>query len=134
MNLNKLEELARAATPGPWFYQEESDAYTHIVRAESQPNLIVASGCQSSAATGAPTGRFIAATNPAAVLDLIDLIRKQEARIDELTEVTGDQHARLDAVLKLQAGLIDAFKAMVADAESLMVKACAALAAAGVTL
>jgi hypothetical protein len=27
------EGCVMAHTPGPWFYQEESDAYTHIVRA-----------------------------------------------------------------------------------------------------
>lgn len=32
MNLAELVERVKGRTPGPWEYQEHSDAYTHIVR------------------------------------------------------------------------------------------------------
>lgn len=70
-DLQQLRALALAATPGPWFYQENSDAYTHIVRPTANPNRIIASGTQTSEAHGEPTGRYIAAANPAVVLGLI---------------------------------------------------------------
>lgn len=81
---DELKKLAEAATPGPWIYQEDSDAYTHIVRPASNVNRIVASGCQTSAETGEPTGRFIAAANPAAVLELLAIQAKLVAALGRI--------------------------------------------------
>ncbi|MDN4038683.1 hypothetical protein [Massilia sp. YIM B02443] len=72
-DLDHLEALARAATPGPWAYQEDSDAYTHIVRPVASPGWIIASATQTSKPEGEANGRWIAAANPAAVLALIAL-------------------------------------------------------------
>lgn len=115
MDLNKLEELARAATPGPWLHRHDPGnppGVQHGVKLEGEFGAWVCD-CLDNAdrltvggVAGERNAAFIAAANPAAVLDLIDLIRKQEARIDELTIVTGDQHMRLDAVLLVQAGLV----------------------------
>jgi hypothetical protein len=35
--LVEMEQVAGKATPGPWAYQEDSDAYTHIVRQGEHP-------------------------------------------------------------------------------------------------
>ncbi len=48
-------------TKGPWFYQEKSDVYTHIVRAESNPNGIICSCGQSSDGVDEANARLIAA-------------------------------------------------------------------------
>lgn len=96
IDLDKLEELARAATPGPWLYQDDSDAYTHIIRPMANPHRIVASGTQTSDAHGEPTGRFIAAANPATMLDLIALIRKQEAQLESTFDEIGVAQKRCE--------------------------------------
>lgn len=35
-------------TPEPWIYQEDSDAYTHIIRQKADQRMIIAYGPQSS--------------------------------------------------------------------------------------
>lgn len=83
-DVDRLEALARAATPGPWAYQENSDAYTHIIRPAANPGRIIASGAQTSAAEGEANGRLIAACNPAAVLALIALARRAQPEGEDL--------------------------------------------------
>ena len=46
-------------TPGPWKYQEESDEYTHIVRAEN--NLMICHLSQDSSGVSESNARLIAA-------------------------------------------------------------------------
>jgi len=75
-DLDKLEALARAATPGPWAYQEESDAYTHIVRPTHTPGRIVRQYAQDTNGVVEANARFTAGANPAAVLGLIALARR----------------------------------------------------------
>ena len=146
MDLNKLEELARAATPGPWVTEEvfaENGAFSHISMTSEDGTELIGDDLGPSHVDTA----FIAAANPAAVQELIDLARKQAARISELTEVTGDQYMRLDAVLLVQAGLVEALQFTLPLAEELgrnfganpdsnpdIIKARAALQHAGVTL
>ncbi len=43
----------------PWFYQEKSDVYTHIIRAGSDPNGIVCSCSQTSDGVSEADGRYI---------------------------------------------------------------------------
>lgn len=47
-------------TPGPWFYQENSDAYTHIVRAACKPNLILVHLRQDTSGVTEANARLIA--------------------------------------------------------------------------
>jgi hypothetical protein len=75
-DLDHLEALARAATPGPWAYQEESDAYTHIVRPTHTPGRIVRQYAQDTNGVVEANARFTAGANPAAVLELIALARR----------------------------------------------------------
>lgn len=46
-------------TPGEWFYQEESDAYTHIVRPEGQPGRIIHHGPQETDGEAEANARLI---------------------------------------------------------------------------
>ncbi|MCA8326236.1 hypothetical protein LGN29_39395 [Burkholderia cepacia] len=61
-----LLKLEAAATPMPWRYQENSDVYTHIVRSDANPGMIVAYGPQSSSGQVEADARFIAAIRNAA--------------------------------------------------------------------
>jgi hypothetical protein len=76
LDLDRLEALARAATPGPWAYQEDSDAYTHIVRPTHTPGRIVHHYSQDTSGVVEANARFTAGANPAAVLALITLARR----------------------------------------------------------
>lgn len=48
-------------TQGPWFYQEDSDAYTHIVRPEKFPGRIIHQGWQGTDGEHEANARLIAA-------------------------------------------------------------------------
>jgi len=93
-NLDRLEALARAATPGPWAYQEDSDAYTHIVRPVASPGWIIASATQTSKPEGEANGRWIAAANPAAVLALIQLARRAQPEGEARCVICGSAEPR----------------------------------------
>jgi hypothetical protein len=75
-----LRELAAKSIPGPWAYQEESDAYTHIVRQGAHPNIHgwVCSAGQSSSPATESTARFIAEASPENILKLLDLVSPKE--------------------------------------------------------
>ena len=76
LDLDHLEALARAATPGPWAYQEDSDVYTHIVRPVRSPGNIVRHYAQDTSGVVEANARFTGGANPAAVLALIALARR----------------------------------------------------------
>lgn len=87
LNLNELERLAKAATPGPWHSpgmgEVHDDANDCVIvdvcwREEgSLPDDSVGNGTQEDA-------DFIAAANPAVVLELVRRLREAEARVAEL--------------------------------------------------
>lgn len=66
-------------TPGPWRYQEESDAYTHIVRAGE--NFFVCQLPQSTRGRAEADARLIAAAP--------DLLRVAELLVSWLDEDEG---------------------------------------------
>lgn len=76
IDLNKLEELAKAATPGPW---EKSSLGCGIVGLKAA-NKQWAFASDDSDANLRNAG-FSAAANPAAVMELIALIRRQDAEL-----------------------------------------------------
>lgn len=97
-------------TPGPWRYQEESDAYTHIVRGPS--NEYVAGFSQDSSGNAEADARFVAMapkmegdmaglreelkqTNFA----LRDAIRAREADASDLGEFRAE-NTRLEGLLR----------------------------------
>ena len=82
-NTDELKRLAEGATSGPWRYQEQSDAYTHIVRAGEKRFV-----CQLSQ-TGERSeanARFMAAADPAAILSLIEEVEGLRAENAELLD------------------------------------------------
>jgi len=68
-------------TEGPWLYQEESDAYTHIVRAVSNPGRILASTPQRSDGEAEANARLIAAAP-----ELLDALEAAEGFVDGHSE------------------------------------------------
>lgn len=90
-DLAKLKAAAQAATPGPWFYQEKSDAYTHIVRPEDNPGMIVYQYGQDSRGVQEANARYMAAANPDAVLSLIGRLERAQAALSSPTKAGGDR-------------------------------------------
>lgn len=90
-------------TPGPWFYQENSDAYTHIVR--GRDNYFLCHLPQTDKPYGEANGRLIAAAPELydslisvgdKVADLVD-----QMRFDEWTDSKGHPIAMNVAMLAL---------------------------------
>ena len=71
--LDELEKVAEAVEPKAWHYQEESDAYTHIVRGPNN-HWIVSTG-QSSKGDDEALARYIAATSPDTILEMVRELR-----------------------------------------------------------
>lgn len=88
-DLDKLEELAKAATPGPWAQWDDGDVGTAypVTRTRRRTGELVAVESDHVATTKHETGAFIAAANPAAVLALIADHRAALARIAKAEEV-----------------------------------------------
>lgn len=57
----ELRRLEAAATKGPWTYQENSDAYTHILRSPHAAGTYVVAFPQGSKGQSEPDARFVAA-------------------------------------------------------------------------
>lgn len=88
--LDALEQLARAATPGPWTMRRLGTSYAYYTPAEPkyQSWEIDSSGPMSDV-----DAAYIAAANPAAVLDLIKRVR-------ELAAIAADVDRAMEAVRK----------------------------------
>lgn len=69
MNINELEEVAKAATPGPW----KLSGTEHVV---AGGNYVVALDCRPEDAA------YIAAANPSAIRELIAAYRVAVAALD----------------------------------------------------
>jgi hypothetical protein len=82
IDLDKLEQLARAAPPGPWEYHEDSGFLES--RAVSSPGVHASRGIGMMEIYGGDhdTGRFLAAANPDAVLELLARLRAAEAALE----------------------------------------------------
>jgi len=96
IDLDKLEALARAATPGPWhflFVESDDSAYPsdgcHVYADNKKPLITDDDApCESDSI-------YIAAANPAAVLELIALARQATGvGIAAIPLVSGEQLAR----------------------------------------
>ena len=101
IDTKELRQLAQAATPGPWF----SDARGNIWRrplsdlyenggsvAGDKPIAFVAAGWRGEGVTGYPVennARLIAASNPSAVIELLDRLEAAEADALEQARLNG---------------------------------------------
>ncbi len=97
-DLVKLEELAKAATPGPWWYQKTGDNYTHIVRRGE--NAFIVQFPQNK--IGGKNAMFIAAANPATVLSMVATIRALQEQLKTARNDAGNRKFKLgDRVEKI---------------------------------
>jgi hypothetical protein len=78
MNLNELEALAKAATPGPWMHND----YFSVVQTHSNEVSLSAVCRKGNSDEPEATLAFIAAANPETILALITLVREMA---DELS-------------------------------------------------
>lgn len=82
----KLAEAAKVAHPGtPWFYQEKSDVYTHIVRVDNPElnnSMIVTQLSQRTDGVSEAVARHIAAFNPDAALAMLAEIAALRAQVE----------------------------------------------------
>jgi len=69
IDLDELERLAKAATRGPWTHSEQPSGWMHMVIAPERGQI-----CRESMARDAT---FIAAANPAVILELIRMMREK---------------------------------------------------------
>jgi len=74
MNINELDEMAKAATPGPW----KLSGTEHVV---AGGNYVVALDCISEDA------KHIAAANPSAIRELIAAYREAVAALNKIKEI-----------------------------------------------
>ncbi|EPB6469370.1 ead/Ea22-like family protein [Cronobacter dublinensis] len=76
----KLKAAALAATPGPWRYQKTTPVTDAEISAENHTRVVnLLAGDVTTA-----NSEFVAAANPAAVLELIAALEAAEGRIAEL--------------------------------------------------
>lgn len=77
---SKLRELAHAATPGPWQFSNIS-GWVHVDHADENYAVACCETKSGGMRNFSGNAKFIAAANPAAVLDLITLVERQEAEM-----------------------------------------------------
>ena len=92
--LEALLDAARTATPGPWFYQEKSDAYTHIIRPSANHGRIVVSFSQHSNGTSEKDARDVALANPATIQALVERVAAMEGALTSISADWSDETAR----------------------------------------
>jgi hypothetical protein len=82
-DIKALIELEAAATKGPWKYQENSDAYTHILRSASAPGHYVVAFPQASKGKCEADARFVAAFRNSlpALLDTLTALQAENASL-----------------------------------------------------
>jgi hypothetical protein len=92
IDLDKLEQLARAATPGPWEAPHQPESVVNVWTTASEAAIRASDIAAHGEATGAavfhelgngiaqdirgPDAAFIAVANPAAVLELVQELRQ----------------------------------------------------------
>ena len=103
IDIEKLEVLARAATPGPWLHSGRyigtmsHMSYIGEVRDES--------GNWSDSAKSRNDSAFIAAAHPTAILELCALVHKQAAELAEARKLPAAGDEQADAWMAVVAAL-----------------------------
>ncbi len=100
-DLDHLEKLAKAATPGPWEINKAWNWRRDRTAVIAPEKCSVASTYHDDLDTGEANGAYVAAANPKTILALIDRIRKLSAvsedandgspRAIDLIQWTGDE-------------------------------------------
>ena len=87
IDLDNLEALARAATPGPWIYFYEGGGDYPVIRRNSDDDEIVCCSryhCEQSHEVMSANAQYVASVDPATVLALIALARRAPAPVAAL--------------------------------------------------
>jgi hypothetical protein len=87
MNLDNLEALAKAATPGPWRYTANG-----IIGSDAMPDEQFIVLWDDDGRNRFNDYPFIAASNPETILALIDLVREMGEVLENLEKVKGRHH------------------------------------------
>jgi hypothetical protein len=82
INLDALEQLARAATPGPWHAVQGVKPNERAVT--NRNGAWFAELCDGSTRANDADAAFIAAANPAAVIELVQRLRAAEGIVRDL--------------------------------------------------
>ncbi len=90
MNINKLEALAKVATPGAW--DLTADQFSHIV--------IDLYGNEIHVGDNEATARLIAAANPETILQLISLVREMGEALESCAVAFADDEELHDTLTK----------------------------------
>ena len=80
MKIEELKKLAEQATQGEWRIEESGDMYDSY----AGKRRLLGNAPYSEYAPDIDDARYIVTANPQAILELIAMIEKQEARIKEL--------------------------------------------------
>ena len=131
----KLRRLAEAATPGPWWADtgatigDDSDEATHVWFRAARNDLYLAIGKvldNDLDQTTFEDAEFIAAANPAAVLDLLDQLDAAEAKLAKanrsLIELKPDPVSHRQDREFIQACSPDVVLALLAERDALAAK------------
>lgn len=82
MNLDELEALAKAATPGPWRMETGAQPFHEILGSVLVGPVDFDDLCDDQRMISLPNAAFIAAANPATVLVLIARLHATEALVE----------------------------------------------------
>ena len=85
--LTELEQLAKAATPGPWRQSEHEHLKDCIMTHGSNPVIY----CDEVPIMELKDAAFIAAANPQVILRLIELVREMAGALDDMTRTCPKQ-------------------------------------------
>ena len=91
MNINELEKLAKAATPGPWRQSEHEHLKDCIMTHGSNPVIY----CDEVPIMALEDAAYVAAANPQTILAMIELMREMFDALDnyEYTDSTAGNAA-----------------------------------------
>jgi hypothetical protein len=94
VDLNELERLAKAATPGPWVWNACGEA---ILSAHCM--VVLTSRTNKKGEVSTEDATYISAANPAAVLTLLDRVRELDGidiAFDHANDIIGKLQADVD--------------------------------------
>ena len=124
MNIEELKRLAEAATPGPWEYQKDSkdfpvNGYVTVRDCIFSVCVLPYEGIRADDRV-TDNGRFIAAANPTAILELIRQRDELLAALKYARELVDDWGAYATAYMQEKhdlAGDLDRLDAAITKAE-----------------
>lgn len=95
---DELKKAAESAEPGPWTYKEDEDSYYAV---SIKNNLIFGSDGYDQHPPGSNDAKFIAAANPAAILELLAILAQLVKALQQAQyAIKGREHTGfIDAAL-----------------------------------